>query len=207
MKHLRPALTLFLSFSLITGFLYPIVTTFIGQTFFPAQVSGSLIRHGQHIVGSELIGQPFSLPRYFWGRLSATTPMPYNGIASSGSNLAQSNPAWMDAVQKRIAELKQADPNNQQGIPVDLITASASGLDPHISPEAAYYQVSRIARVRHVSPEWIRSLVERHTEGQSWHLLGEARVNVLKLNQALDQAPNPERNGLATGTDQHAPQS
>lgn len=187
MKTLRPTLTVFGLLSLITGLAYPLATTAIGQMFFPIQASGSLIRENGHIAGSELIGQSFSFPEYFWGRLSATTPMPYNAAASSGSNLALTNPALLDAVQTRIIALRKADPQNTLPIPIDLVTASGSGLDPHISPAAAYYQVSRVASARKLPVETVRALVTAHTEDRQWKFFGEPRVNVLKLNRALNQ--------------------
>lgn len=189
MNTLKPALLLFSLLSLITGIGYPLLTTLIGKTFFPHQSAGSLIIQKESIIGSELIGQSFASPRYFWGRLSATTPMPYNAQASSGSNLSATNPALGDAAKARVEELNKHSPKTSatlQQIPVDLITASASGLDPEISPEAAYYQIERIAHIRHISEANLRRLIADHTNNRQWGLLGEPRVNVLKLNLALD---------------------
>ena len=183
---IRPALSLFILLSIITGLLYPLLTTFAGHWLFPAQAAGSLITQQQQLTGSALIGQQFSRGDYFWGRLSATRPMPYNGINSGGSNLSAGNPALRTAASERIEALKAADPQNNAAIPVDLVTASGSGLDPHISPAAAYYQLSRVARLRQVAPEVIRTLIESHTEAPQLGLLGEARVNVVLLNHALD---------------------
>lgn len=155
---------------------------------FSNQANGSLIVNKEHIAGSELIGQPFSRPDYFWGRPSATSPSPYNAGASSGSNLGSTNPSLVEAVKARIAALQSADPENKVPVPIDLVTASASGLDPHISPAAAGYQVNRIAKIRNIAPEKLRELVQSHTDERQWGLLGEPRVNVLKLNLALDVA-------------------
>jgi K+-transporting ATPase ATPase C chain len=179
--------------TLLTGFLYPAIVTAIGAALFPAQVSGSLLMQNDKLVGSSLIGQSFRQPRYFWGRLSATAPMPNNGAASGGSNLGPLNPALLDAVKARIDALRAVDPQNPAPIPVDLVTASGSGLDPHISPAAALYQVPRVAQERHLSPVAVRRLVEAHSEPPQWGLFGEARVNVLLLNLALDRAQAQER--------------
>ncbi len=184
--QIRPALMALLVFTLLTGIIYPLVVTGIAQVVFPHQANGSLIVKNGKPLGSELIGQSFDDPKYFWGRLSATGPYPYNAAASSGSNLGPSNPALMDAVQGRIAALKAADPGNTQPIPVDLVTASGSGLDPDISVAAALYQVSRVARQRGISESAVRALVDRYTEGRQFGFLGEPRVNVLELNLALD---------------------
>jgi potassium-transporting ATPase KdpC subunit len=184
--HLRPALMTLLLFTLITGVAYPLLVTGIAQVVFPAQANGSLIVKDGKVVGSALIGQPFDDPKYFWGRPSATSPFPNNAAASSGSNLSPTNPALISAVQGRVDALRAADPTNKAAVPVDLVTASGSGLDPHISPAAALYQVSRVARERKLSPEAVRGLVDRHTEGRFLGLLGEPRVNVLALNLALD---------------------
>ena len=181
---LRPALVLFLVLSLLTGFLYPLLVTGVAQTVFPHQANGSLIQRDGQAVGSELIGQPFSQPSHFWSRPSATGPMAYNGGASSGSNLGPSHPALAEAVQARIAALRAADP-------VDLVTASASGLDPHISLAAARYQVARVARARGLAAEQVNALVDQHTEGAWLGFMGEARVNVLALNLALDTPARP----------------
>ena len=188
---LRPAVMTFLVLTLLTGFLYPLVVTGLAQILFPEQANGSLIVKEGSIVGSALIGQPFTDSKYFWSRPSATSPFPYNAAASSGSNLGPTNPALLTAVQARIAALKAADPNNPASIPVDLVTASASGLDPHISPAAADYQVSRVARGRGMDEATVRGLVARYTSRRQWGVLGEARVNVLQLNLALD-AVRPE---------------
>lgn len=184
--QLRPALVALTALTLITGFLYPLVITGIAQILFPRQANGSLILIDGKPVGSSLIGQPFAAPKYFWGRPSATSPFPYNAAASSGSNLGPTNDALIKAVQARIDALKAVDPGNPLPIPVDLVTASASGLDPHISPAAAEYQVRRIARVRGLDETDVRRLVAQHMEGRQLGVLGEPRVNVLTLNLALD---------------------
>ena len=186
---LRPALTLFVVLSLITGLLYPLLVTGVAQTAFPHQANGSLITQGGKTVGSELIGQSFTEPGHFWGRPSATTPMPYNASASGGSNLGPTNPALADAVKARIEALRAADPGNTRPVPVDLVTASASGLDPHISPAAAAYQAERVARARSLPVAQIQALVQQHTENPWLGVLGEPRVNVLALNLALDALP------------------
>lgn len=183
---LKPALLLFITLSLITGLIYPVFTSVFGQLLFPQQTSGSPVMQDGKPVGSILIGQNFSDPKYFWGRLSATSPQPYNASASSGSNLGPLNPALQDAVKGRIAALKAADPDNQSPIPVDLVTASGSGLDPHISVAAAEYQLARVARVRGLEPAKVHDMVARATEPRQLGILGEARVNVLALNLALD---------------------
>ncbi|WP_298438684.1 potassium-transporting ATPase subunit KdpC [Ottowia sp.] len=188
---LRPGLVLFVVLSLITGMLYPLLVTGVAQAVVPHQANGSLIQRDGETVGSELIGQAFSRPDHFWSRPSATGPMPYNGGASSGSNLGPSNPALAEAVQARIAALRAADPGNTAAVPVDLVTASASGLDPHISLAAARYQVARVARARGLDPELVNASVDQHTEGQWLGFLGEARVNVLTLNLALDAMARP----------------
>jgi K+-transporting ATPase ATPase C chain len=185
--QLRPALVLLAALTLITGLLYPLVVTGIAQVLFPRQANGSLIITDGKPVGSSLIGQPFDAPKYFWGRPSATSPFPYNAAASSGSNLGPTNDALMKAVQARIDALKTADPDNSLPLPVDLVTASGSGLDPHISPAAAEYQIRRIARVRGLDETDIRQLVAQHSEGRQLGVLGEPRVNVLALNLALDR--------------------
>ena len=182
----RPAISLFILLSLITGVAYPLLVAGIGKTIFPDQAAGSLIVKDGKPIGSKLIGQNFSDPKYFWGRLSATGPYPYNGGASSGSNLGPLNPALIDAVKARIDALKAADPDNKLPIPVDLVTASGSGLDPHISSAAAGYQVERVARVRGIAAEEVKRLVAASKQGRQWGVFGETRVNVLQLNLALD---------------------
>lgn len=183
---LRPALSVFMLLSAITGLAYPLAVTGIAGAIFPEQAAGSLILQGGKPVGSSLIGQHFSDPKHFWGRPSATAPQPYNATASSGSNQGPLNPALVDAVKGRVEALRAADPNNSRPIPADLVTASASGLDPHISPAAALWQAGRVALARGLPEAQIKALVDAHTEGRQWGLLGEARVNVLKLNLALD---------------------
>ena len=185
---LRPALVLFALLSALTGLLYPFAVTGAAQALFPAQAAGSLVLHGGKPVGSSLIGQNFSDPKHFWGRPSATAPMPYNAAASSGSNQGPLNPALTDAVKVRIEALRAADPGNTAPVPADLVTASASGLDPHITPAAAAYQVPRIARARGLAAADVEALVARHTEAPLAGFLGEPRVNVLALNLALDGA-------------------
>jgi len=185
-KILLQSVLMLLVSTLITGIAYPLVVTAIAQACCRQQAEGSLIRQGDKLVGSSLIGQPFDDPKYFWSRPSATSPQPYNGAASGGSNLGPTNPAQFDAVKARVAALQQADPDNKLPIPVDLVTASASGLDPHISPAAAEYQLGRVARARGMDPVRLRALVAAHTEGRAWGIFGEARVNVLELNLALD---------------------
>ncbi|MBS1197072.1 MAG: K+-transporting ATPase [Proteobacteria bacterium] len=182
----RPAVTLFIVLTIITGALYPLVVTGIARVAFPEQANGSLIAKDGKPVGSVLIGQNFTDPGHFWGRPSATTPQPYNASASGGSNQGPLNPALADAVKTRIAALQAADPGNKTPVPVDLVTASASGLDPHISPAAAAYQLPRIARVRGLPEAEIAKLVAQHTEDRQFGILGEPRVNVLKLNLALE---------------------
>lgn len=183
---LRPAVVLFAVLTLLTGVAYPLVTTGVSKAMFPAQASGSLILRDGKPVGSRLIGQNFSDPKHFWGRPSATSPMPYNAGASSGSNQGPLNPALTDAVKSRIAALRAADPGNMAPVPVDLVTASGSGLDPHISPAAALYQVDRVAKARGLAVDRVRSLVERQTEKPLFGFLGESQVNVLELNLALE---------------------
>jgi len=184
--YLRPALMSLILFTLITGVVYPLVVTGIAQVIFPFQANGSLIVKDGKVVGSALIGQPFDEPKYFWGRPSATSPFGYNAASSSGSNLSPTNPDLVKAVQGRVEALRAADPGNTAPVPVDLVTASGSGLDPHISPAAALYQVPRVARERKLAPDAVRALVERNTDGRFLGLLGEPRVNVLALNLALD---------------------
>jgi len=183
---LRPALVLFAVLTLVTGVAYPLVVTGAAQALFPAQAGGSLMVRDGKPVGSSLIGQNFSDPGHFWGRPSATGPMPYNAVASSGANQGPLNPALVDAVKGRIAALKAADPGNTAPVPVDLVTASASGLDPHISPAAALYQAARVARARNLPVEKVQALVGQHTEQPWLAVLGEPQVHVLRLNLALE---------------------
>jgi len=187
-QHVRPAIMILLSLTVLTGLLYPLTVTGLAQLLFPVQANGSLIVRDGKPVGSSLIGQPFTDPTYFWSRPSATSPFPYNAAASGGSNLGPTNPALIEAVKARVAALQAADPSNRAPIPVDLVTASASGLDPHISPAAADYQVPRVARLRGMDEADVRQLVARHTLGRQFGLLGEPRVNVLLLNLDLDAA-------------------
>jgi len=188
-EQIRPALTLLLVLTLVTGVAYPLTVTGLAQLLFPRQANGSLIVRDSKVIGSELIGQSFDDPKDFWSRPSATAPYPYNAAASSGSNLGPTNPVLLDAVKARVAALRAADPDNDSPVPVDLVTASGSGLDPHISPAAALYQVKRVARVRGVENATVLTLVKEHTEGRQFGLLGEPRVNVLALNLALDRLP------------------
>lgn len=183
---LRPAVVSLLLLTLLTGVLYPVAVTGIGAALFPHQAAGSQLRAGDRVVGSALLGQPFRGPQYFWPRPSATGPVPYNGALSSGSNLGPSNPALHQAVADRIAALRAADPDNLAPVPVDLVTASASGLDPHITPAAAEFQAARVARSRGLPVDSVRALVARYTEGRQFGILGEPRVHVLRLNLALD---------------------
>jgi K+-transporting ATPase ATPase C chain len=185
-SQIRPALVLLILLTLITGVLYPAIITAVGKIAFADKASGSIMMVNGKSVGSELIGQPFSDPKYFWPRPSATSPVPYAGDNGSGSNLGPSNPALIDAVKQRIAALRAADPQNKQAIPVDLVTASGSGLDPHISVAAAEYQAARVARTRGISTEKVQQSIKHFTEGRSLGVLGDERVNVLKLNLALD---------------------
>src|SRR6266436_8894229 len=185
-SHIRPAIVMLVLLSALTGLVYPAVITVIAQLVFPNQANGSLIVKDGKGLGSRLIGQPFDDPKYFWSRPSATSPFGYNAGASAGSNLSPTNADLIKTVQGRVDALRAADPGNTAPVPVDLVTASGSGLDPHISPAAALYQVSRVARERKFSPDTVRTLVDRHTEGRFWGLLGEPRVNVLALNLALD---------------------
>ncbi|HVC29227.1 MAG TPA: potassium-transporting ATPase subunit KdpC [Gammaproteobacteria bacterium] len=186
--QLRIGLLMLVIFSAITGILYPLAVTGIAQLVFPTQANGSLIETDGRTMGSALIGQPFSDPKYFWGRISATTPFPYNGQGSTGSNLGPTNPALLDQVKARIVALKAADPAQAAPIPVDLVTASGSGLDPEISPAAADYQVGRVARARHLNEDAVRALVQKYTTNRQLGFLGEPRINVLELNLALDAA-------------------
>lgn len=195
--QVRPALTMLLLLTILTGLIYPLAVTGLAQLFFPDQANGSLIVREGKVIGSRLIGQSFDKPEYFWSRPSATVPFPNNAAASGGSNLGPTNPALIEAIKARIAALQAADPDNHDPIPVDLVTASGSGLDPHISPAAARYQLKRVARARGLDEDSVLELVRRHTEGCQFGLLGEPRVNVLALNLALDAlndaAPIPER--------------
>ena len=184
---LRRAVVSLLLMVVITGVVYPLVVTAIGQVVFPHRSQGSLILRGDAIVGSELIGQPFDSPKYFWPRPSATSPVPYNAGASGGSNLGPSNPTLLQGVQERVARLKAADPNNRLLIPVDLVTASGSGLEVYISPAAAQYQVLRVARARGLAAEQVQQLVRENTWGRQWGFLGQPRTNVVTLNLALDR--------------------
>ncbi len=186
-QSIRPAAILFLLLSIITGVAYPLATTALGKWLLPTQASGSLIEKDGKLIGSSLIGQNFTEPKYFWGRPSATGPYPNNAAASSGSNQGPLNPALAEAVKSRVNALKIADPDNILPVPVDLVTTSASGLDPDISPAAAEYQVLRVAKARNLSAEQVRQLVAQHTEGRQLGVLGEPRVNVLALNLALEQ--------------------
>jgi K+-transporting ATPase ATPase C chain len=185
-KLLRQSLVMLLLMTAITGIAYPLLVTGIAQSLFSRQANGSII-DGRQAMGSALIGQPFDSPRYFWGRPSATSPSAYNGAASTGSNLGTNNPALIDAVKKRVDALHAADPSNTAPIPVDLVTASASGLDPQISPAAARYQVARVARGRHLDASQVQALVDRAIDGRFLGALGEPRVNVLELNLLLDK--------------------
>jgi K+-transporting ATPase ATPase C chain len=185
-SQFRPLIVIFAVLAVITGLVYPAVMTAFGQAVFHRQANGSLVEVDGKVVGSALIGQQFDAPQYFWGRLSATSPMPYNATSSGGSNLGPTNPALADEVKGRIAALKAAGTDVSQPIPVDLVTSSGSGLDPEISPAAAAYQVARVANARHLSPNDVQALVDRYTKGRQFGVLGEPRVNVLELNLALD---------------------
>jgi K+-transporting ATPase ATPase C chain len=187
MKILRPLVVLFAAMTVITGIAYPAVVTAIAQTVFPHQANGSLIEKDGKPVGSELLGQQFDAPYYFWGRLSATSPNPYNAQNSGGSNLGPTNPALSDEVKGRLSALHDADPSNTMPVPVDLVTSSGSGLDPDISPAAAAYQAGRVAKARGLTVDQVSDLISQYTSGRELGVLGESRVNVLKLNLALDQ--------------------
>ena len=191
LKDLKSASILFIALSILTGMIYPALVTGFAQALFSREAGGSLLQEDGRGVGSRLIGQHFSDPQYFWGRPSATAPMPYNGAASGGSNLGPLNPALETAVKGRIAALKASDPGQSAPIPVYLVTTSASGLDPQISVAAALWQVPRIARQRKLAEDEVRKRVAEQTEGRQWGLLGEPRVNVLALNLALDKPANP----------------
>jgi len=186
MEQLKTSILATLVLTVVTGIGYPLVMTGLSKALFPSQAEGSLIVRDGKALGSHLIGQPFDDPKYFWSRISATGPAAYNASNSSGSNLGPLNPALVQEVQGRIDALKKADPDNQEAIPVDLVTSSASGLDPHITPAAALYQLKRVAKVRGLSEDIVANLVAQNTEGRFLHLLGEAGVNVLELNLALD---------------------
>ncbi|KUY47632.1 potassium-transporting ATPase subunit KdpC [Burkholderia sp. RF2-non_BP3] len=189
MKSLiRPLVVIFVVLTVVTGLAYPAVMTVFGQAVFPSQANGSLIEKDGEAVGSALIGQPFDAPKYFWGRLSATSPMPYNATGSGGSNLGPLNPSLADQVKARIAALRDAGTDMSKPVPVDLVTASASGLDPEITPAAAAYQVERVAKARNLTADAVAQLVAANTAGRQFGVLGEPRVNVLKLNLALDAA-------------------
>ncbi|MBC3884292.1 potassium-transporting ATPase subunit KdpC [Undibacterium griseum] len=187
MKILRPLIGSFIVLSAITGIVYPLAVTGVGKVAFSDQAGGSLIQQEGKLLGSRLIGQTFSDPKYFWSRPSASGTFSYNGLASGGANQGPTNPALKAALEDRIKALHEADPTNTRAIPVDLVTASGSGLDPHISPAAAEYQLQRVARVRGIAQEQIRPLLEKYTESAQFGILGETRVNVLELNLALDQ--------------------
>ncbi|WP_144145628.1 potassium-transporting ATPase subunit KdpC [Paraburkholderia sp. BCC1884] len=188
MKNLfRPLIVIFVVLAAVTGLAYPAVMTAVGQAAFHDQANGSMLEQNGKVVGSKLIGQQFDAPQYFWGRLSATSPMPYNATGSSGSNLGPTNPALLDEVKGRIDALKAAGTDMSKPVPVDLVTSSGSGLDPEISPAAAAYQIERVAKARKLSANDVQALVDRYTSGRQFGVLGEARVNVLQLNLALDQ--------------------
>jgi len=184
LAQMRAAALVFILLTIVTGFIYPAIVTLVGQTVFPHQANGSLITQGDKVVGSELLGQGFAKPEYFWSRPSATTPG-YNGGSSSGSNLGPTNPDYFQVIADRVAAIKAAHPDQTGPVPVDLVTTSASGLDPHISPAAAEYQVARVAKARGLAPNQVRKLVAEHTENRTLGILGEPRVNVLQLNLAL----------------------
>jgi K+-transporting ATPase ATPase C chain len=189
-RDLRTSIVLLLALSALTGIAYPLLVTGAAQVFFPAPANGSIVIRNNKAVGSELIGQPFDDPRFFWGRPSATTPIPYNAGASSGSNLGPLNPAFLDTVGRRLERLRAADSTDHRPVPVDLVTASGSGLDPHISIMAALYQVPRVAHARRLPETQVRALVESRIEGRQFGILGEPRINVLLLNIALDEVNN-----------------
>jgi K+-transporting ATPase ATPase C chain len=191
LRELRPALVVFGLLTLVTGVAYPLVTTLVGGIVFPSRVTGIVIERDGTAVGSRLLGQPFSSPQYFWSRPSATAPMPYNGAVSSGSNQGPLSPVLHEAVAQRIGALRAADPGNTAPVPVDLVTASGSGLDPHVSVAAAEYQIARVARARNWPAADVAALVREHSEGRTFGVLGEPRVNVLMLNLALDARVTP----------------
>ncbi|MDA8364892.1 MAG: potassium-transporting ATPase subunit KdpC [Gammaproteobacteria bacterium] len=185
-SHVKSGFAMLVVFTVLTGLVYPALVTGLAQVFFPRQANGSMVLRGGKPAGSSLIGQPFSDPKYFWGRLSATTPYPYNAASSGGSNLGPTNPALVAEVTARIQALHAADPGNTAPVPVDLVTSSGSGLDPDISPAAAYYQAARVARARHLDVSRVRRLISLHITGRQFGVLGEPRVNVLEMNLALD---------------------
>jgi K+-transporting ATPase ATPase C chain len=185
-RQFRPAASLLIALTLVVGIAYPLAITVVARLAFPSQAEGSLLRDGDRVIGSRLIGQSFSDPKYFWARPSATGPYPYNGIASSGSNLGPLNPALIDQVKANAKALRDANPGNTQPVPVELVSASASGLDPEISPAAAAYQVPRVARARGLTAAQVDSLVRAHQQGRLLGFIGEPRINVLELNLALD---------------------
>jgi K+-transporting ATPase ATPase C chain len=185
-RILLPSLLSLVVLSVLTGIVYPLVVTGIAAVCCARTAGGSLIVQGDRLIGSSLLGQPFDDPRYFWPRPSATTPQPYNSASSAGSNLGPTNPAQMDAVKAQLLALQKADPDDKLPVPVDLVTASGSGLDPDISPAGAEYQLMRVARARHIDPDRLRALVSAHTKSRQWGIFGEPRVNVLELNLALD---------------------
>jgi K+-transporting ATPase ATPase C chain len=189
--QVRLSAVFLVAFTLLTGFLYPGAVTVLGQILFPRQAAGSLIQIKGQTVGSELIGQPFSDPKYFWSRPSATSPAGYNAAASSGSNLGPTNQVLLDAVKGRVDALHKADPDNQSPVPMDLVTTSASGLDPHISPAAAEYQAVRVAKTRHLALAQVENLIAQNTQGRWLGFIGDPGVNVLKLNLALDALSTP----------------
>jgi K+-transporting ATPase ATPase C chain len=186
-RLIRPAVSLLVLMSVLLGIAYPLVIAGVAKAAFPHQAGGSLLYRDGKLIGSTLIGQSFSDPRYFWGRPSATTPQPYNGLASTPSNLGPLNPVLMDAVKANVKALRDADPDNQQPIPVDLVTASASGLDPEVSAAAAHYQAARVARARHLELARVEALISSHERQRLWGFFGEPRINVLELNLALDR--------------------
>jgi len=186
MKEARSAVLMLIAMTVVTGVIYPLIVTGIAQVAFPGEANGSLLSRDGKVVGSSLIGQGFTDPKYFWSRLSATSPTGYNGAASSGSNYGPLNKALSDAVSARVDALVNADPQHRKPVPVDLVTSSASGLDPHVTPAGARYQVARVAQARALDPAAVQRLVDEHTEGRLLGLLGEPRVNVLELNLALD---------------------
>lgn len=188
-RLIRPAVSLLVLMTILLGIVYPLVITGVAKVAFPRQADGSLIYKDGKLIGSTLIGQSFSDPKYFWSRPSATSPQPYNGLASSGSNLGPLNPALLDAVKANVKALHDADPDNRRPIPVDLVTASASGLDPDISPAAAHYQAARVARARNLALAPVETLIKTHERGRLFGLIGERRINVLELNLALDRLP------------------